>query len=147
MLVPRLSMLLLKPPSHNIRSLLALQVLEAAKRCAVAAACQGSAADICKAVCLEVAATLAGVSQGGLARSEVSTGSAPGSFVGQRLPCIVAAMGHELVIEVGAGEAEGVRALVARRLAAGMLCVGGAPVAGLRAHVHTARNLHPLHVL
>ena len=123
------------------------QVLEAAKRYAIAAACQGSAADICKAVCLEVAATLADASQGGLARSEVSTGSAPGSSVGQRLPCIVAAVGHELVIEAAAGEAEIVQALIAQRLDAGTLCVCGALVAGLHAHVHTVRNLDPLLVL
>ena len=67
--------------------------------------------------------------------------------MGQRLPCIVAAVGHELVIEAAAGEAESVQALVARRLGAGTLCVGGARVAGLRAHVHTVRNLDPLHVL
>lgn len=125
----------------------ALQVVEAAKRCAMAAACKGSAADICKALCLEVAATLADASQGGLARPDVSTGSAPGSFVGRRLPCIVAAVGHELVVETAAGEAEGVQALIAQRLDAGTLCVGGALVAGLRAHVHTVRNLNPLHVM
>ena len=148
MLIARLTCRFQKAaPQHEKISRLTLQVLEAARQCAIAAACQGSAADICKAVCLEVAATLAGASQSGLARPEVSTGSAPGSFVGRRLPCIVAAVGNELVIEAAAEEAESVQALLAQRLDAGTLCVGGAPVAGLRAHVHTVRNLDPLHVL
>ncbi len=126
------------------------QALEAAERGAFAAACQGTAADICKAACLEVAAALAAAYPGAApvpgAQPTLGPARAPGRMQEDAaLPSrIVAAVGHELVVEAPAGEAAGVCALLERRLRPGALCVGGAPVAGLAARVQAGASLHPL---
>ena len=131
------------------------QALEAAKRNAFAAACQGSAADICKAVCLDVAAALvaefperpAGRPSPPCSGVGHAAGHAPDASQAARAlppPRIVAAVGHELIIEAAASEAAAVRALLALRLSPGTVCVGAAPLAVLHATVQAGPSLHPL---
>ncbi len=135
---------------HALSQPLGWQALEAAERSAFAAACQGTAADICKAACLEVAAALAAAYPDAAPAPSADPAPGPARAPGRTQddaalpPRIVAAVGHELVVEAPAGEAAGVCALLEARLRPGALCVGGAPVAGLAARVQGGASLHPL---